>query len=146
MTTPTHYRYRVLALLVLVSFVSYVLRYLMSAAAPSLVQEYGFTEQQLGWILGAFALSYGLMQFPAGVWADRVGARRAVSSQNVEHPLAASELWALGDLDERVGERGHQVARRLGLVFAGVLAGVVCDCAFEHVARSACGERRVGDS
>lgn len=77
-TAPTSMRYRVLFLLVLVSFISYVLRYLISAAAPSLVDEYGFSERQLGWIFGAFALSYAACQFPAGLWAQRAGARRAM--------------------------------------------------------------------
>ncbi|MFK8030666.1 MAG: MFS transporter [Gammaproteobacteria bacterium] len=78
MTRPTTIRYRVLALLVLASFISYVLRYLYSAAAPTLTQEYELTLAQIGWVLGVFSVVYAVFQFPAGLWVDRVGVRRAM--------------------------------------------------------------------
>ena len=44
-------RWRVLAVLFLVSFVNYALRNVISVAAPSLREEFGFTSAELGWIL-----------------------------------------------------------------------------------------------
>ncbi|MEM7081754.1 MAG: MFS transporter [Pseudomonadota bacterium] len=79
MAHPTRIRYGVLALLVLASCVSYVLRYLLSAAAPSLTQEFGLTAEHLSWVFAAFSVGYVVCQFPAGLIADRFGARRAMT-------------------------------------------------------------------
>lgn len=67
MSRPTGVRWRVLALLVLASFVSYVLRSNISIAAPAMKADLGLTEQQLGYILAAFTLGYTIFQFPGGV-------------------------------------------------------------------------------
>jgi MFS family permease len=71
-------RWRVLAVLFLVSFVNYALRNVLSVAAPSLREEFGFTSTELGWILGSFSLSYTLLQVPGGIFGQRYGTRRAL--------------------------------------------------------------------
>jgi ACS family glucarate transporter-like MFS transporter len=71
-------RWRVLAVLFLVSFVNYALRNVLSVAAPSLREEFGFTSAELGWILGSFSLSYTLLQVPGGIFGQRYGTRRAL--------------------------------------------------------------------
>jgi len=71
-------RWRVLAVLFLVSFVNYALRNVISVAAPSLRAEFGFTSAELGWILGSFSLSYTLLQVPGGIFGQRYGTRRAL--------------------------------------------------------------------
>ena len=79
MNGATGVRWRVLALLVLASFVSYVLRSDMSIAGPSIVDDLGLTEQQLGYILAAFTAGYTIFQFPGGVFGIKLGTRRAMT-------------------------------------------------------------------
>src|SRR5690606_32224969 len=76
---PTAVRWRVLALLVLSSFISYVLRYNVSTAGPEMMTDLGITEQQLGYILAAFTAGYTIFQFPGGVFGVRLGPRRAMT-------------------------------------------------------------------
>ncbi|HET6629339.1 MAG TPA: MFS transporter [Woeseiaceae bacterium] len=79
MNRATGVRWRVLALLVLVSFVSYVLRSDVSIASTAIVEDLGLTEQQLGYIFAAFAAGYTIFQFPGGVFGLKLGARRAMT-------------------------------------------------------------------
>lgn len=72
---PSRVRWRVLAILMFVSFVSYLLRGNLSIAGPSMVQDLQLTEIQWGWVMAAFPLGYALFQFPGGCWGDRRGPR-----------------------------------------------------------------------
>jgi ACS family glucarate transporter-like MFS transporter len=72
-------RFRILALLFVMSFVNYLLRNNLSVAVPSIRDEYGYTSTELGWILGSFNFTYALFQVPGGVFGDRYGARRALA-------------------------------------------------------------------
>src|SRR5688572_30883295 len=76
---PTGIRWRMLALVVASSFVAYVLRTNMSVAGAGLIADLGLTQLQLGVVLAAFAWGYAALQFPGGVWAERVGARHALT-------------------------------------------------------------------
>lgn len=80
-------RWRILALLVLASFLAYVLRFNLSAAGPTMIADLGLTEIQFGWILAAFTAGYAIFQFPGGIAVDRFGARRVLAVIMV--------LWAL---------------------------------------------------
>jgi len=82
MTTmkPTNIRWRIMGILMLASFVSYTLRYNMSAAAPAMMSDLGLTEIQWGWILAAFMAGYTIFQFPGGVLGDRFGPRRVLTA------------------------------------------------------------------
>ncbi len=72
---PTNVRWRILAILMFVSFVSYLLRGNLSIAGPAMVEDLHLTEIQWGWIMAAFPLGYALFQFPGGCWGDRRGPR-----------------------------------------------------------------------
>jgi len=72
---PSNIRWRIMAILVFVSFVSYLLRGNLSIAGPAMVQDLQLTEVQWGWIMAAFPLGYALFQFPGGYWGDRRGPR-----------------------------------------------------------------------
>jgi sugar phosphate permease len=72
-------RWRILALLVLASFVSYLLRSNLSIAGERMIVDLGLTKVQLGAILAAFAWGYTIFQFPGGIWADRIGSRKAIA-------------------------------------------------------------------
>ena len=72
---PTNVRWRILGILMFVSFVSYLLRGNLSIAGPAMVEDLQLTEIQWGWIMAAFPLGYALFQFPGGCWGDRRGPR-----------------------------------------------------------------------
>lgn len=76
---PTIVRWRILAVLVFVSFVSYLLRGNLSIAAPSMISDLELTAVQWGWIMSAFPLGYALFQFPGGLFGDRYGPRLALT-------------------------------------------------------------------
>ena len=68
-------RWRILAVLVFISFVSYLLRGNLSIAGTTMVADLQLTEIQWGWVMAAFPLGYALFQFPGGCWGDRRGPR-----------------------------------------------------------------------
>jgi ACS family glucarate transporter-like MFS transporter len=76
---PTNVRWRILMVLILVSFVSYLLRGNLSIAAPSMMADLQLSEVQWGWVMAAFPLGYALFQFPGGVFGGRIGPRKAVT-------------------------------------------------------------------
>lgn len=87
MTNPSTVRWKVLALLVFASFISYVLRYNVSTAGPAMMLDLGLTEIQFGYVLAAFTAGYTIFQFPGGVFGVKFGPRRALTILMV--------LWAL---------------------------------------------------
>lgn len=72
---PTHIRYFVVALTVMMSFLLYLDRFCLSLAVGYIKQDLTLTGQQTDLLLGAFFLSYALGQVPAGWLGDRYGAR-----------------------------------------------------------------------
>jgi ACS family glucarate transporter-like MFS transporter len=72
---PSNVRWRILAMLVFVAFVSYLLRGNLSIAGTAMVEDLHLTEIQWGWVMAAFPLGYALFQFPGGCWGDRKGPR-----------------------------------------------------------------------
>lgn len=72
-------RYRVLVVLIVMSFVNYLLRNNISVAVPSIREEFGFTSAEIGWILGSFNLTYTLFQIPGGIFGEVVGYRRVMA-------------------------------------------------------------------
>lgn len=76
---PTGVRWRVLGILVVMSFIAYVLRTNMSVAGESMMRDLGLSNVQFGMVLAAFAWGYALFQFPGGVLGDRYGSRFALA-------------------------------------------------------------------
>ena len=72
-------RYRILAMLFILSFVNYLLRNSLSVAIPEIRAEFAFTSTELGWILGSFNLSYTLLMIPGGIFGEWLGPRRAMA-------------------------------------------------------------------
>ena len=64
-----------IALLVSITFVSYLERSNLSITAEVMMPELGISKEGMGWIFNAFLLGYGLFQVPAGWLGDRLGAR-----------------------------------------------------------------------
>jgi ACS family glucarate transporter-like MFS transporter len=76
----TNVRWVVLSLILLASFVSYVLRSNVSILGATMRTDLGMTEIQLGMVLSAFPLGYAIFQFPAGVFGGRLGSRLAIAA------------------------------------------------------------------
>jgi ACS family glucarate transporter-like MFS transporter len=72
-------RYPVLALLVLLSVITYMDRVCISVASTRIKSDLSISDEYWGWVLGAFVLSYGLFEIPSGAWGDRVGQRRILT-------------------------------------------------------------------
>lgn len=71
----TRVRWRIVALLLSFSIVSYVLRVNITIAGEPIMHEFHLTAVQLGWVFSAFLFSYTALMTPAGTWADRFGSR-----------------------------------------------------------------------
>ncbi|MFB6320087.1 MFS transporter [Saccharicrinis sp. FJH54] len=69
----------VLLLLVLIGIITFLDRINISVAGVSIMQDLNLNEQQWGWTLSAFILSYGLFQVPLGWWGDNAGQRKVLS-------------------------------------------------------------------
>jgi sugar phosphate permease len=64
-------RFRILGVLLALTFVNYLLRNNISVALPSIRKEFDYTSTELGWILGGFNVAYALCQVPGGLSAPR---------------------------------------------------------------------------
>ena len=60
------YRHRVLALLFLLSIVTYLDRVCISVAGPAMQRDLGLSQSQWGIVVGIFALSYAIFEIPSG--------------------------------------------------------------------------------
>jgi ACS family glucarate transporter-like MFS transporter len=81
---PSRTRWKILALLTLISVITYVDRVNISVAARQMMPELGLTQVQMGTVFSAFVLGYALFQVPGGWLGDRWGSRRV---------LAAAVVW-----------------------------------------------------
>jgi sugar phosphate permease len=79
-TRPTRVRHTVLALVVMVYFVTYLDRVLLSNALPVIQKQFHFSIGTLGLILGCYNWAYALFQIPGGWFGDRAGPRIALAS------------------------------------------------------------------
>jgi ACS family glucarate transporter-like MFS transporter len=72
-------RYFVLAMLVLLSVVTYLDRICIGVAAADIQHDLGISDEGWGWVLGAFLLAYGLFEIPSGALGDRIGQRKVLT-------------------------------------------------------------------
>ena len=72
---PTRTRWNILALLTLISVITYVDRVNISVAARQMMPALGLTQLQMGYVFSAFVLGYALFQIPGGWLGDRWGSR-----------------------------------------------------------------------
>lgn len=75
----TSVRNRILVLLFLVTALNYLGRTCVSAAAPEIMSDLRLSNVEMGNVFGVFALSYGLVEIPAGWLGDRIGQRRMLT-------------------------------------------------------------------
>lgn len=76
---PTRVRHLVLWLTVAAYMITYMDRVVISSAAPKIREEFGFSLETMGLILGAFRWGYAFFQIPGGWLGDRIGPRRALT-------------------------------------------------------------------
>lgn len=73
------YRHRVLALLFLLSIITFLDRVCISVAGPRMQKDLGISSSQWGWVVGFFTLSYAAFEIPTGAMGDRLGPRRVLT-------------------------------------------------------------------
>lgn len=76
---PTHVRYKVIGLAILLGMVTYLDRACISRLAPDIMTDLSLTKVQMGYIFSAFSLSYTLFEIPTARWADRHGTRSTLT-------------------------------------------------------------------
>jgi ACS family glucarate transporter-like MFS transporter len=81
---PTLVRWQIVGILAIVAGVTYIDRLNLGIVAKLILEDYHFTTQSMGWILGAFSLGYAIFHVPGGWLADRYGPGRV---------LACAVLW-----------------------------------------------------
>jgi len=72
-------RYGVLGFLVSLSVITFLDRLAIAVAGPRMQDELHIAPEQWGWVLGAFALAYGLFEIPSGASGDHLGQRRVLT-------------------------------------------------------------------
>ncbi|WP_338872264.1 MFS transporter [Spirosoma sp. SC4-14] len=73
------FRHRVLTGLFLLSTITYLDRVCMNVVSKYVKADLHLNNQQFGWILGAFSLSYALFEMPTGSLGDKIGPRRILA-------------------------------------------------------------------
>lgn len=69
------YRYRVVIFLFFLIFITYLDRICISLVGVRIKTEFKLSNEQFGWVLGAFALAYALFEIPSALLGDRIGQR-----------------------------------------------------------------------
>lgn len=94
--SSSQYRWVMLAMLLLISMVTYLDRVNISIAGKYLMEAYRFAAVDMGKIFSAFVFGYALFQIPFGWLADKYGARRVLTFAIIWWPPQFSPLnsWA----------------------------------------------------
>ena len=72
-------RHKVLTLLFFLSIIVYLDRVCISVTGPRIKKELALNNEQFGWVLAAFALSYALFEIPTGMMGDRSGPKKILT-------------------------------------------------------------------
>lgn len=76
LAAPSRVRYGVVAFAVTLAVITYIDRICIMKTADDIQAELHLTDGQRGWVLGIFALTYGLFEVPWGSLGDRIGPRK----------------------------------------------------------------------
>ena len=90
MLNKTNFRWKIVALLFVINAVNYLDRSSIAYAIDGMAIDFGFNDEQIGWILGAFGIGYIVTTFLGGVAADKFGAKRVLT--------LAMILWGITSL------------------------------------------------
>ena len=80
MQKRSHVRFRILALIFLITTVNFADRATLSITGPSMQAEFGFDMIRMGYLFSAFSWAYVFAQVPGGWLIDRFGARRVYAA------------------------------------------------------------------
>ena len=72
-------RQTVLLLLLALATITFLDRISIAVAGPRIQDELRIAPERWGWILGAFALAYGVFEIPTGALGDRLGQRKVLT-------------------------------------------------------------------
>jgi sugar phosphate permease len=89
---PTGVRFELLAFLAVMSLLLYVHRFAILPVTGTIVDELQVTKEQFGQSIGAFFLSYALMQVPAGWLLAAIGPRRGLTLMVLAWSIAVIAL------------------------------------------------------
>lgn len=125
MNAPTgNRRWGIIALLIIDYFVMFVARSSMSMCGPALMQEFGWSATQFGWISTAFFIGYAVTMLPAGMLADRLGGSVVL--------MVGTLWWALFTFLTPMGDTlGVMMALR---ILVGIGQGVLVPANFSLLA------------
>jgi MFS family permease len=73
------YQHRVMALLSLLSVITYLDRVCIAVAGPRMQESLHISPEKWGWVTGIFLLSYAAFEIPTGALGDRIGPRRVLT-------------------------------------------------------------------
>jgi sugar phosphate permease len=76
---PSRVRYIVLGFACALAVVTYIHRLGFSVGAAEIKTSLGFNDEQIGYLMSAFLIAYGIFQMPLGVLGDRLGARHLLT-------------------------------------------------------------------
>lgn len=96
-------RWIVLTVIILASFIAYILRTNFNIVSTTMMHDLGLNEYQLGRVFAAFALGYAIFQFPGGIFGDKFGPRIAITAIAIVWSLLTvvtaiipdSDAWSL---------------------------------------------------
>ena len=72
-------RYQVLAFACALAVVTYIHRIGFAVGAPAIGDSLGLDQTQVGYLMAAFQVAYGIFQVPGGLLGDRLGGRRVLT-------------------------------------------------------------------
>ena len=112
---PTRFRWIIVVMLFFSTTIIYFDRVILGILAPQLEVLFGWTEQQYGYIVFSFQLTYAIGPFIAGYVIDLLGTRRGFSLSviiwtlaSLSHALAQSWVgFALARLGLGIGQSGN---------------------------------------
>ncbi len=78
LSRPTRVRYGVLGFACALATITYLDRFCLGMVMTNIEREFGLSENQKGWLLGAFALAYSLFEVPSGWLGDVYGPKRTL--------------------------------------------------------------------
>ncbi len=108
-----------LLLLIAITCLSQFYRVSNSVIAPDLVRDLHLSPRELGWAGSVFFFALFAVQLPVGLWFDRFGARRTVST--ISLLAAAGAVWTAHATDAT------------GLIVGRVIMGLGCAASFMSV-------------
>lgn len=94
--SPTRTRYLVLAWLCAGSALAYIHRGCLGVAAPEIQEQLSLSDDEMGWLLTTFFVSYGVFQIPTGRMGDYLGSRFALTLFAIVWSLSTGAMGVAG--------------------------------------------------